>query len=134
MLEILCEKKYDHFLESRIKSIELNFNRLFWKDNSYSSEGVVDDRANALTVLVGLCPQKQYNKIKFVLGTKNHAWNGSPATIAFKYFMGIDTTDGFKTFTANPVPDLFEYQKIRFMLSGGEQITLEYKNNKLVQS
>ncbi|MGL1891404.1 MAG: hypothetical protein OCD02_07225 [Spirochaetaceae bacterium] len=187
MSDILNEKKHDQFLESRIKSIKLNFNRLFWKENYYSSEGVVDDRANALTVLVGLCPQNQYNKIKFVLqttfnasiymegyvlaalcemgfykdaylrlrsryynlavnenstlwedfyvlGTKNHAWSGSPATIAFKYFMGIDTTDGFNTFTANPVPDLFEYQKIKFMLSGGELITLEYKNNKLIQS
>lgn len=187
MSEILENNQYDKFLKSRIESIEQNFNDLYWKENYYSSEAVVDDRANALAVLVGLCPESYFPKIKFVLqttfnasiymegyvlsalcemgffedaylrlksryynlalnenstlwedfyvlGTKNHAWSGSPAIIAYKYFMGIDSDDGFKTFTANPVPDLFEYQKVRFMLSDGELVTLEYKDNELIRS
>ena len=186
MSEILGEHKYDDFLRSRIKSIKHAFQTSFWKNDYYSSKGVVDDRANAMAVLAGLCPENHYDKIKFVLlttfnssiymegyvlsalcemgyykdaymrmrsrfynlavnenstlwedfyilGTKNHAWSGTPAFIAFKYFMGIDTEDGFKTYTANPVPDLFDYQKVSLMLSHGEVVTLDYKDNKIVR-
>jgi len=187
MSGILGDHRFDDFLNSRISSIEQNFNNRFWKGDYYSSNGVVDDRSNAMAVLVGLCPEQFFQKIRFVLqttfnasiymegyvlsalcemgfykdaymrlrsryynlavnenstlwedfyvlGTKNHAWSGSPAIIAFKYFMGIDTDDNFKSFTANPVPGLFEYQKVQFMLSDGELVTLEYGDNKLKQS
>lgn len=55
----------------------------------------------------------------YILGTKNHAWSGAPITIAFKYFMGIDTKDGFKTFTVNPVKSLFKKMNCRFEIKDG---------------
>ena len=45
------------------------------------------------------------------LGTRNHAWSGAPATIAFRYFLGLDTTDGGKTWTAKPCEGLFEFMR-----------------------
>jgi alpha-L-rhamnosidase len=187
MSVILNNNNYDKFLTSRIESIENCFNKLFWKGNYYSSNGVVDDRANALAVLTGLCPESHFQKVRFVLqttfnssiymegyvlsalcemgfhkdaylrlrsryynlavnenstlwedffilGSKNHAWSGSPAVIAFKYFMGIDTDDGFTTHQVNPVPGLFEYQKIQLPLPSGEVVTYEYKDNRLKKS
>ena len=50
-----------------------------------------------------------------ILGTKNHAWSGAPLSIAFKYFCGIDTDDGFSHYTVNPVTDLFEDMTCSFM-------------------
>lgn len=44
----------------------------------------------------------------YILGTKNHAWSGAPATIAFRYFMGIETEDGFETIKVNPAYELFD--------------------------
>jgi hypothetical protein len=53
-----------------------------------------------------------------VLGTKNHAWSGAPATVAFRYFLGIDTTDGGKTFTSKPCEKLFEFMRGRVANEG----------------
>jgi alpha-L-rhamnosidase len=52
----------------------------------------------------------------YILGTKNHAWSGAPITIAYKYFMGIDTNDGFKTFTINPDKALFKRMRLQIKL------------------
>jgi len=153
--------KLEHttFLNERIESIKSSFDRKFWKDTHYASGPVVDDRANAMAVLSGLCGPEKYPQIRtvlisvfnasvymenfvltalcemgyihdaykrmcsrfynlavnenstlwedfFIQGTKNHAWSGAPALLAFKYFMGIDTSDGFKTFTVNPCKEV----------------------------
>lgn len=50
----------------------------------------------------------------YILGTKNHAWSGAPLSIAFKYFAGIDTYDGFETYTVTPAVDLFPSMSFRF--------------------
>jgi alpha-L-rhamnosidase len=184
MSGILDDHQFDKFINSRISSIEQNFNNQFWQGEYYSSNGVVDDRSNAMAVLVGLSKEQYNRKISFVLqttfnasiymegyvlsalcemgcyheaymrlrsryynlavnenstlwedffilGTKNHAWSGSPAMIAFKYFMGIDTDDNFKSYTVNPVPDLFDYQRVQFMLSDGKLVTVEYTDNEI---
>lgn len=137
---IIQDHSYDGFLQERIASMEKKFDEKFWKGEYYSSSEVVDDRANALAVLSGLCGKEKYGLIRkilikvfnasvymenyvllalcemgyledaykrmvsryynlavnenstlwedfFVLGTKNHAWSGAPATIAYQYFL-----------------------------------------------
>ncbi|MBQ9481195.1 MAG: hypothetical protein IJU84_03435, partial [Clostridia bacterium] len=134
--DILGDHAYDDFFEKRIKAIEDNFEERYWKGGFYSSGKAVDDRANAMAVLSGLCVKEHYNAVRFVLnevqnastymegyvlaalcemgfkedafyrmknrycrlienenttlwedfsylGTKNHAWSGSPASILF---------------------------------------------------
>jgi hypothetical protein len=56
----------------------------------------------------------------YTLGTKNHAWSGAPATIAFRYFLGLDTDDGGKTWTAKPREGLFA--KLRGRTAAGGQV------------
>jgi len=172
MANIIGNHKYDDLIQSRKKSIEDNFDKHFWKGKYYSSQNFVDDRANAMAVLSGLCKKENYEKVMkilvsvfnstvymenyvlialcemgyineaykrmvsryynlavnenttlwedfYILGTKNHAWSGAPITIAFKYFMGIDTTDAFKTFTVNPVKSLFKKMNCRFKIRNG---------------
>ncbi|MFR1476076.1 MAG: hypothetical protein ACLSB9_10210 [Hydrogeniiclostridium mannosilyticum] len=66
----------------------------------------------------------------FILGTTNHAWSGAPATIAFRYFLGIDTTDGFETFTVNPVKGLFQEMEASFATAKG-QATVRVKGDQV---
>ena len=40
----------------------------------------------------------------FQLGTRNHAWSGAPVTIAFRYFMGVTSDDGYRTYRVGPSP------------------------------
>jgi len=147
------------FIQERLNTIKSNFDRNFWKDTHYASGTIVDDRANAMAVLSGLCTPDKFPQIRtvlisvfnasvymenfvltalcemgyvadaykrmcsrfynlavnenstlwedfFILGTKNHAWSGAPALLAFKYFMGIDTSDGFETYTASPCQEV----------------------------
>lgn len=54
-------------LIKRKRSIEANFNRLFWRNGYYSSNGTVDDRANALAVLSGLAGKDKFVAIRKVL-------------------------------------------------------------------
>ncbi len=65
----------------------------------------------------------------FIQGTKNHAWSGAPATIAFRYFLGLDSTDGFRTFTVNPVSGLFDHMEASFMTKQGP-VKVSYHNGK----
>lgn len=136
--ETVGNDTYNDFLEKRIQSIQKAFNQTFWKGTYYASGGFVDDRANALAVLSGLCPSENYGAVRsvllkvcnasvymenyvltalcemgftedayrrmmsryynlavndnttlwedfFVLGTRNHAWSGAPAAIAYQY-------------------------------------------------
>ena len=138
--ETLKNREYDDFLNGRIRMIDENFSKKFWNGEYYSSGSVVDDRANALAVLSGLCPKENYEAVRsvllkvfnasvymenyvlmalcemgyredarrrmmsryytlavnenstlwedfFVLGTRNHAWSGAPATIACRYLL-----------------------------------------------
>lgn len=53
-----------------------------------------------------------------ILGTKNHAWSGAPATIAFRYFMGIDIDAPSGRFTVSPCRGLFDKMECRFRFGG----------------
>ncbi|MBE5762378.1 MAG: hypothetical protein E7334_10375 [Clostridiales bacterium] len=136
--KIVNVTRFDAFIGQRMDTIEKNFDRCFWKGEFYASGDFVDDRANAMAVLSGLCGKDKYEKVRkilltvfcstvymenyvlmalcemgykedakrrmmsryynlavnenstlwedlFILGTKNHAWSGAPATIAYKY-------------------------------------------------
>ena len=54
----------------------------------------------------------------YILGTRNHAWTGSPVEIAFKYLLGFRTDDGFNTFTVSPVKGIFNEINCSFNLNG----------------
>lgn len=58
---------HDKWLEERMCGIEGTFNTSFWNGTYYSSGKFVDDRANAMAVLAGLCPRENYKKIRDVL-------------------------------------------------------------------
>lgn len=60
--------QYDSFLEERISRISAAFETHFWKNGYYSSQApLVDDRANALAVLAGVCPKERYPEIRKIL-------------------------------------------------------------------
>lgn len=65
--KILNNRKYEKFLSSRRAAIERNFTGRYWNGSYFSSGNFADDRANALAVLVGLCPREYYGSVKFVL-------------------------------------------------------------------
>jgi len=65
--KILHNDQYNDFLHDRMKSIEDNFEKAFWKGEYFSSGKVVDDRANALAVLSGLCTKEKYPLIRRIL-------------------------------------------------------------------
>lgn len=180
MADILEDYRFNDWLDKREKSIKAGFDRYFWKGTYYSSGILVDDRANAIAVLSGLCPADNYPYIMkilvsvfnatiymenyvlralcemgylkeaykrmvsryynlamnenstlwedfYILGSKNHAWSGSPATIAFRYFMGIETTDGFKTILIDPDRTLFKKMHCKFYAGNG-YITIDVNN------
>ena len=165
--DILDRHTYKEFLQERITKITEAIEKEFWTGNYYSSGKLVDDRANALAVLCGVCPKERYPLIKHVLlgvfnstpymerfvlkalcdmgyvkdaysrmmsryynlatnenstlwedffwlGTRNHAWTGSPLEIAFKYFLGLRTVVAFQTYTINPVSGIFKEIKATF--------------------
>ena len=56
------------FLEERKRSIEGAFEKTFWKGHCYSSlEGLSDERANALAILVGLANQEHTFELRNLL-------------------------------------------------------------------
>ncbi|MDD3404165.1 MAG: alpha-L-rhamnosidase C-terminal domain-containing protein, partial [Hespellia sp.] len=64
------------FYESRMNSIEANYNQKFWTGKSYyysTSDGQPDDRANALAVLSGLADETKYTAITQVLIKQKYA-------------------------------------------------------------
>lgn len=180
MAEILDIHEHDGFLQGRMAGMEESFDKRFWKEHYYSGGSVIDDRANAMAVLAGLCKKENYEKVMKILlsvnnatvymenyvltalcemgylqeayrrmvsryynlaqnenttlwedfnilGTKNHAWSGAPLTVAFKYFLGIDTADGFQSFTVRPAKELFEKMEGTFSLGEGT-VTLRIDN------
>jgi alpha-L-rhamnosidase len=62
-----------------------------------------------------------------ILGTKNHAWSGSPLTILFKHFFGIDTQDGFKDVTITPNLSVLSDFECETMLVEGNLKLAAYK-------
>lgn len=175
MAEVCGNHTYDAFLKERIGILSESIERHFWKGEYYASGGFVDDRANAIAVLSGICPKERYHAIRkilltvsnatpyferfvltalcemgyvkdaykrmmsryynlavnenstlwedfFILGTKNHAWSGSPLEIAFKYILGLKTEDAFKTYTISPVQDIFKEIRCTFQ---AEEITIK---------
>ena len=182
MADILGDHRFDSFLAERAESILLNFDRCYFQGGYYSSKGIVDDRANAMAVLAGLCKEENYPQIHTILlsvfnatvymenyiltalckmdyrkdayhrmmsryynlaknqnstlwedlnilGTKNHAWSGAPATIAFRYFMGIETDDGYQTFRLNYDKSLFKKMNCCFPAKNGI-VTVNIDNEK----
>ena len=182
MANILDDHRFDSFLEERAESILRSFDRCYFQGDYYSSKGIVDDRANAMAVLSGLCKKENYPKIRtillsvfnattymenyiltalckmnyrkdayhrmmsryynlaqnenstlwedfYILGTKNHAWSGAPATIAFRYFMGIETNDGYQTFRINYEKSLFKKMNCCFPAKNGT-VTVNIDNEK----
>lgn len=65
----------DSKLAGRRDAIRENFERLFYRGDSYRSGGEADDRANALAVLSGLAPKEHYEAIRHVL---LHVKNSTP--------------------------------------------------------
>jgi len=50
-----------------------------------------------------------------ILGTKNHAWSGSPLTLLYKYFAQADTPDHLHTLTVKP--DFTYFKSYEFSLN-----------------
>ncbi|MBO5294614.1 MAG: hypothetical protein J6B71_05150 [Clostridia bacterium] len=77
MAEILDDHRFDSFLQERAHAIETHFEARYWKAEKrlgyYASNGVVDDRANAMAVLSGLCPKEKYPMIRYVLLSVFHS-------------------------------------------------------------
>ena len=66
---ILNDNRFDKFITQRMKAIETHFDQRYWngKLGCYKSGNAVDDRANAMAVLSGLCPQERYPQVRYVL-------------------------------------------------------------------
>ena len=64
MAETLGKKEHYEFYTTRINSIKANYDKAFWKDGFYSSDGKLkDDRANALAITSGLAKAENYEAI-----------------------------------------------------------------------
>ena len=75
MAEICGNHEFDSFLQERIDTISANVEKYFWKNDHYASGNFVDDRANAIAMLSGICPEERYPAIRKVLLT---VFNSTP--------------------------------------------------------
>ncbi len=75
MAEICGNHEFDEFLQERIDTISANVEKYFWKNDHYASGNFVDDRANAIAMLSGICPEERYPAIRKVLLT---VFNSTP--------------------------------------------------------
>lgn len=186
MADILDRHAYDTFLQSRVQTISESVEKYFWQGDHYASGAFVDDRANAIAVLCGVCPEERYPALRkvlltvfnstpymerfvlkalcemgyirdaynrmmsryynltvnenstlwedfYILGTKNHAWSGSPLEIAYKYILGLETQDAFGTYTIHPMPGIFREITAHFRANGADvKIHLVNENGKMV--
>lgn len=185
MAEITGRHEFDGFLSERVDTLSANVEKYFWRGDHYASGDFVDDRANAIAVLSGVCPPERYPAMRkvlltvfnstpymerfvlcalcemgyikdafnrmsaryynlarnenstvwedfYILGTRNHAWSGSPLEIAFKYILGLRTDDGFKSYTINPVPGIFKNINCSFAVNGEVvNLKLHEENGKM---
>lgn len=67
MAETLGDSRFTSFLQERKSAIETHFDARYWKGDRYAGSDFVDDRANAMAVLSGLCPRDRYPKIRYLL-------------------------------------------------------------------
>jgi len=69
MAELLNRNEYNEFIEKRMRAIESTFTARYWKEKGgyFASGELVDDRANAMAVLSGLCDKEKYPRLRFVL-------------------------------------------------------------------
>ena len=69
MAGILDRHEYDGFIKERMEAIEAVFEERYWYPpyKCYKSGAYVDDRANAMAVLSGLCPKEKYPLIAYIL-------------------------------------------------------------------
>jgi hypothetical protein len=69
MANELDDHSFDGFLGERKAAIEAVFEKRYWNSeiSCYASGGFADDRANAMVVLSGLCPEKHYENIRYLL-------------------------------------------------------------------
>ena len=69
MAEELCRHEFDGFIQERMSAIETVFEQRYWYApyKCYMSGAYVDDRANAMAVLSGLCPKEKYPYIGYIL-------------------------------------------------------------------
>lgn len=75
MAEICGDHRFDDFLSERISILSANIEKKFWKGKYYASGSFVDDRANAIAVLSGVCPKERYLQMMKILMT---AFNSTP--------------------------------------------------------
>lgn len=181
MAEICKNHAYDEFLTERAQGIAANVEKYYWKGDHYSSDDHVDDRANAIAMLSGICTEERYPAIRkvlltvfnstpymerfvllalckmgyiddaydrmmsryyklaknenstiwedfYILGTRNHAWSGSPLEIAFRYLLGVTSDDGFKTYQIKPHKGIFKYINASFN-AGGKTVCVKVDEN-----
>ncbi len=69
MADELDQHDYDAFLSARAEAVEATFNARYWreKEGYFASGDFVDDRANAMAVLSGLCSKDKYPHMRYVL-------------------------------------------------------------------
>ncbi|MBN2214836.1 MAG: hypothetical protein JW723_11375 [Bacteroidales bacterium] len=106
--------------DTKIQSIENNFNRVLWQDEHYKSPGYsgdIDDRGNGLAVVAGLADSSKWPQIRTVLANKRHA---SPYmekyVLEALYIMGYENdaldrmkrSDRYAPMVSNDVTTLYE--------------------------
>ena len=64
---------YDEFLSQRVRIISEGIENHFWQGEYYASGEFVDERANAVAVLSGICPQDRYAQVRKILLTVCHS-------------------------------------------------------------
>lgn len=81
-----------------------------------------------------------------ILGTRNHAWTGSPLTLLYRYFAGIGSSDHYRTIELRPdfrclgryeLEMEFEGKRIRFRMEDGEgaaRIAVKNETDRVVKA
>jgi hypothetical protein len=85
--------------QQQMQSIKINFQKNFWKENRFASDGYqfyADDRGNGLAVCAGLVNREQWKKLKPVLDTTFHAGPYLEKYILESYFIMNEAADGLK--------------------------------------
>ena len=69
MARELGDHTYDAFIDARMQAIERVFDARYWQaaQGYYASGDFVDDRANAMAVLAGLCQKEKYPALRYLL-------------------------------------------------------------------
>jgi len=69
MAALLDRHEYDGFIRERMLAIEGCFESRYWdnKQGAFSSGHLIDDRANAMAVLSGLCDKDKYPRVRYIL-------------------------------------------------------------------